>query len=143
MVNLAFFNCKLKPPHPFHRTNFINFEYFIYASTHVLTGNPGEKIEFNALNFRMDYLTIWTGINIFESFYDGEKVAGAKRVDSRNNLAHLCNNCEHQMNPYKFPNFNKQLLMLLLILTFDKMNIKPDYMATILKRNPKFHLTEN
>ncbi|SHJ71076.1 hypothetical protein SAMN04488028_101977 [Reichenbachiella agariperforans] len=393
-----FFNCKLKPPHPIHRTDFINFEYFIYAPTHILTGDPENKIEFNALNFRMDYLTVWTGINVFESFYEGEKVAGVKRitkdiddlilfknedfelrvthvhsvplinpyaeykleqeswlysdmkthltfsevftflkeiedifvlligtdvrittpitiystdeksyycyrngrnlridpithsednpsfheplinlnslkeqteltnffecwqtirvsheysidkivqalrcensnpegtfldlvfalekmiekdmpssviareltpkdlkhisilegngiekntidylktrikkinasslkdkilkfleknrthiekviaieyelfinklVDSRNNLAHLCKNCEYQMTPSEFPNFNKQLLMLLLILTFDKMNIKPDYMATILKRNSKFHLKE-
>ncbi|MBW3470448.1 HEPN domain-containing protein [Arthrospiribacter ruber] len=75
-----FCNCTLKPPHPFHRTNFVNFDYFIYAPTHIITRDSGKKIEFNAINFRLDYLTSWTGLDFFESFYEGDKIAGVKRI---------------------------------------------------------------
>lgn len=75
-----FCNCTLKPPHPFQRTNLVNFDYFVYAPTHIITGDSGKRIEFNAINFRLDYLTNWTGLDFFESFYEGDKIAGVKRI---------------------------------------------------------------
>lgn len=73
-----FTNCRLRQPNPFHPSNYINFEYFIHGQINSFQSLNGKKIMYKGIKFRLDYLTLWTGISVFEPFFEGDNVAGIR-----------------------------------------------------------------
>tara|TARA_R110002020_G_scaffold425240_1_gene634678 strand:+ start:1912 stop:2307 length:396 start_codon:yes stop_codon:yes gene_type:complete len=59
-----------------------------------------------------------------------------KLVDSRNHLAHLCDDCKHQMRPQEFIGFNKKLVKVLYLIIFSKMGLPQDKIVKNLRTNP-------
>tara|TARA_R110002020_G_scaffold425240_1_gene634677 strand:+ start:932 stop:1879 length:948 start_codon:yes stop_codon:yes gene_type:complete len=73
-----FHNCKLQRPAPFRTSNFINFEFFVHAPPHLFKPTKDDKLEFTRVKFRFDFLSDWTGINVYSPYIDGNGNSGIK-----------------------------------------------------------------
>lgn len=81
--------------------------------------------------------------NWIETFlYDDYSSFISKLVDSRNHLAHLCGNCEHKIVGREYPDFNKQIVMVLLTIVFSKLGLDPTIIAKKLKHHPDFSFSK-
>lgn len=65
-----FHNCKLQRPSPFRTSNYINFEFFVHAPPHLFKPTKDGKLEFTSVKFRFDFLSDWTGINVYSPYLD-------------------------------------------------------------------------
>lgn len=73
-----FHNCKHQRPFPLRTSNFINFEFFVHAPQHLFKPTKDDKLEFTRVKFRFDFLSDWTGINVYSPYIDGDGNSGIK-----------------------------------------------------------------
>lgn len=71
-----FHNCRHPRQNPFRNSNFLNFEFFIHAPVHLFKHSKGDKLEFTKVKFRFDFLSDWTGINVYEVFINDDGSSG-------------------------------------------------------------------
>lgn len=71
-----FHNCRHPRQNPFRSSNFLNFEFFIHAPVHLFKPSKGDKLEFTKVKFRIDFLSDWTGINVYEVFINDDGSSG-------------------------------------------------------------------
>ncbi|WP_425637927.1 HEPN domain-containing protein [Algoriphagus yeomjeoni] len=71
-----FHNCTHPRQNLFRSSNFLNFDFFIHAPKHLFKPSKGDNLEFTTVKFRFDFLSDWTGINVYEVFIDDEGNSG-------------------------------------------------------------------
>ncbi len=68
-----FHNCKHQRPSPLRTSHFLNFEFFVHAPRHLFKPTKDDKLEFTSAKFRFDFLSDWTGINVFSPCFENGK----------------------------------------------------------------------